>query len=793
MRRLTRILLLILSIIFIVGCGAEDRKQTYFDRGMALFESNNYTNARLEFKNVLQIDPKDAQAWLMLGQIAEAEKEWRTAFKAYEKAVALDPQNAAARVKKGQLLLTSKRTEDALAEAQTVLTGNPSYADGLALRGAVRVHQGDLEAAADDALAILQTDSEHRNALLLLAGIRARQDDTDAAKALLEKGIQAHPADVILRQSLADIYQQRGEFERARTMLEQLVEIEPKELVHHARLAEFLTEQGQVDAAERVLRGAVADDPDRLQAKLLLVAFATKYRGVDSAAAVLDEFIAKESGNYALRYALADLYLSALRPEDAESVYRTMIAHDGLGPDGLRARGRLAGLLLATDRRDEAEALAAEVLAEDPRDAEALIARAAIALERDDTNQAIGDLRMVLDDVPDSTRALRLLAKAHVTRQELALAEDALKKAIEAAPREPPAYLDLARLRVESGDMEGASVILERLLAQVPDNTVAQDALARIQLSEQDWGAMEKTAERILSIRPEHPLGYYFKGLILQRKGQLEESVVQFEKALDKRPNALDPALALARSQVALGQPEKAVKGLKQLLEIAPGSTAALNLLGQVYASMERFPDAKAQFERVIASDRTSPIAYVRLAEVQAQWGDIDAAIKTLRAGVEATERNAFLVFRLGMMLQEAGQYDPAEAAYEEVLKSNPEAQAAVNNLAMLLVNHLGDDPANLDRALELAQRFEDSEQPFYQDTLGWVHFRRGDYAKAAAILEKTADSLDPVPAEVQYHLGMVYVKLGRIEKAKRHLSSAVNAGGPFTGIDEAREALEGL
>ena len=47
---------------------------------MALYEQGNYTKARLEFKNVLQIDPKDAQSYYMFATIEEKNQNWRKAY-----------------------------------------------------------------------------------------------------------------------------------------------------------------------------------------------------------------------------------------------------------------------------------------------------------------------------------------------------------------------------------------------------------------------------------------------------------------------------------------------------------------------------------------------------------------------------------------------------------------------------------------------------------------------------------------------------------------------------------------
>ena len=56
------------------ACGdPEDRIAAHLERGKALFEETSYQKARLEFKNVLQIDPKHVEAWYFLGQVQQGQ------------------------------------------------------------------------------------------------------------------------------------------------------------------------------------------------------------------------------------------------------------------------------------------------------------------------------------------------------------------------------------------------------------------------------------------------------------------------------------------------------------------------------------------------------------------------------------------------------------------------------------------------------------------------------------------------------------------------------------------------
>ena len=62
----------LLFVLMLAGCGgAEERKAKYLERGKTYFEEENYDKARVEFKNVLQIDPKSPGPYFYLGKIAE--------------------------------------------------------------------------------------------------------------------------------------------------------------------------------------------------------------------------------------------------------------------------------------------------------------------------------------------------------------------------------------------------------------------------------------------------------------------------------------------------------------------------------------------------------------------------------------------------------------------------------------------------------------------------------------------------------------------------------------------------
>ena len=778
-----------LSVSFVAGCGsADDRKAAYFKRGVELLEQGDLVKARLELKNALQIDAKYAPAWLKLGEIDERGGNLQAAFNAYARAVELDPANVEARLRRGRILLAAGQLDQAQADVDAVLQATPDSAEGLVLRGALRQRKGDKEGAMADARAALAREPGQAAASSLLALLLHESGKPDEAQKLLEGTVAAHPDDLGLKLLLGRLYEERGNTDAVVATLESAAALAPDNAELRKRLAQYLVKLDRKADAERLLRDAVAAKPADVERRVVLLEFVTQTKGTPAA---IEEVAAMQKAlpeAVKLRFAEAALHRAAKDWAKAEAVYRGVIASQPTGPDGVQARVELAALLLGNNQADKAEPLLGEALAASPNETGALKLRALIALAKREPDPAITDLRAVLREKPEDVTAQLLLGQAHVLKGDLALAQEAYEKAIAAAPTEPAAYLALAELRVRGGDPDGAEALLEKLLAKAPDNAAAQQAIARIQLSEQDWTAAEETAKRIRTARPDHPLGYYLEGLAQQRRGELEASVKSFDKALELKPGAAEPLVALARSEVQLKRPDRAAERLEAVLAKEPTNFTALSLSGVVAMDSGQPGIARERFEALVRAYPKSSNSYLLLSTLLARQSDREGAVKVLRDGVERTGRNTMLVLQLAGLLEALGDAEGAIPLYEEVLQLNPKSDPAANNLAVLLVNHRP-GPESLDRAYELARRFESSDRPEFRDTLGWVLYLRGDYPAAVPHLEKAVAKADPQP-EIHYHLGMAYLKAGRTAEAKAQLTQALTDGKTYPWTDDARNAL---
>ena len=791
LRRLPVLALVVLAVFTLSAClDMESRKQRHFDRGVELFEAGDDVRARIEFRNALQIDDRHSAGWYWLGRVEERRGEFLRALANYNRAVELDESHVDARVRRGQILLQGGDVDAAERDSAAALALAPEDADALMLRAGVRLASGNPAGAEADARDALERRPGHAAASVLMAKNLVERGDLGGAIALLERAIETNPDAPELRLILGGYLDSDGDVEGALAALRALVAAHPEDIDYRNRLAGYLVAHGREAEAEQVLRDALTQMPDDAERQQALVEFVARLRGLDSALEEVAALRAAQPANLDLRLLEARLLRAGERMEEAEAAYREVIeASGGRGPAAVRARTVLARMRAAAHPGEAAE-LIAKVLSESPSEADALEVNAALALARGEPDRAIADLRRLLREFPDRIVPQQMLGQAHAAKGEAALAEDAFERAILLEPADPLAYLQLAELRVRNGDNEGALVVLENLLARVPGNEAAQQGIARIQFTGEDWDALAQTAERIQRTRPDHALGFYLNGLVLQREGEHEAAVVALEEALERAPDALEPIIALARSQLALGQAAEAAQRVRSVLERNPNSVVAMNLLADVHASAGQFAQARDGYEEAMRFHPGSPRAYGRLAVLEQSQGNNAAAVAVLERGAQETGRNAIVVFQLAMALYRDGDLDRAIEAYEEVLREQPQADVVANNLAYLLATHRGGSE-DLDRAYELAQRFAESEVPEFLHTLGWIRFLRGEYAAARPLLERAVE-LRPDSGEFHYHLGMAYTRLGLVEEAREHLAFAA-AAEDFSDRAIAGEALQAL
>ena len=100
---------------------------------------------------------------------------------------------------------------------------------------------------------------------------------------------------------------------------------------------------------------------------------------------------------------------------------------------------------------------------------------------------------------------------------------------------------------------------------------------------------------------------------------------------------------------------------------------------------------APASFRKAIEQQPKDVTGYGALSDVYVRQRDLDAATKAIDDGLRAQPGNLGLRYAAASVMILKGQHEAAIEQYESILKSQPSALLAVNNLVSLMLDHRSD------------------------------------------------------------------------------------------------------
>ncbi|MEE8057514.1 MAG: tetratricopeptide repeat protein [Pseudomonadales bacterium] len=801
------------GILVLSGCGgSEERQAEYLDRAEKYYEADNVKKAKIEVKNVLQINPNNADARYLLGLIAEQDKNFRGAFGNFRAALAIDAKHVKSLTKVAHYYLLSNELETAAEKASLLLDLNPDNTDALALMGSIflrkalaikkedeayqnnQSYTSHIAKATEYAQQALAIDAGHVQAVAILTEIYAG-DDPELALTIIGDGIANQTENASLKMLKIRLLASQDKPDEIIATYKQLIAEYPDNLLYPFQLVNFYLqdnrneEQQQKSLAESTLRDLVKTKPEEKAVKLWLVEFLMKNRDEKDAQEMLETFVKSYPESFDFRDRLAAIYLRGKNIDKAQQLYSSVIDLDPGSSLAIEARTRLVEIALSDNRREDVEKLLAEIFALEPENVAALGTRAQLKVADNKLEAAIPDLRVILKNDPESVPALTLLGKVYERNNTPDLALDNYQRLLAVKPNNIAGLLGAARILMARNQADEALPLLEAVIKVNASHKEAVRLLTDLYVRDQRWDDALSVVAKLTESEPTMAMGYYLQGRVYLRKKDIKAAVAVLEKSHDLEPRGVESLSALISGYIALEQTEKALDYVLAHLKKYPEQVHARELLGGLYADSGDLSLATATLVEVVKEfvDRNS--AYQLLARIYALQSKTDEIEKLYLEGLKQKPDNVGLRLMLAQFYQLQGDYQQAVDAYERILKTNPDALLVKNNLAALLLDYFN-TPENLTRVAELTAELGATETPAFLDTAGWTQYKLGNYAQAISLLGAAAAN-GGKGAVYHYHLGMAYFKSDMKVQAKEQLELALtDEKVDFSGKEDAQSTL---
>lgn len=785
-----KILILVILFLSVQGCGkSEDKIKNYLDSGKSYYQQGNFDKAKIEFKNVIQLDTKQADAYYHLALIDEKSQNWQGMFANLTEVIKLDPKNNDAFLKLGRLSLLAGHVDETLAHVEAALKNGADNPDALALKGAVFVKQGNFDGAMALADQVLKQHPDHTDAISLKTVIYISKKDMPSALATVEKALQLKPSDL----SLLLLKLQVHTLDKNTAAVEQdylgLIKQFPDKMEYTYALVKHFVDAGQEDKALSTLQALIDSHPDKLEPKLVLIDYQMQKKP-ELAEKTLSTYLAQYPAEPDLHFRLAGLYLKQNKLTEAKQSLNKVVELKPTAKEGLSAKIMLAKLALEENDPESANKYLNDVLAIDKGYLEASLLKARMDLQKGLNDEAISNLRVVLRDYSKSDEALVLMGQAYLKNNSPELAEENFRKALAINPANFDALMPVIANLIKNKEAVRADELLQKALAVKPDHPGALQALAQVRLLQKDWSGTQKVADVIATKPKGAGFSKFISGKISQEQGLHKEAIGQYKEALTISPDLPDALRGMAASYEALKQGADMYAYLEEFIKTHPEDAYPLLLKSQLLAKDSRSDDAVKVLSDAMVKWPKIPDFYEVLATIHLTKKDTANAITAINKGLEAIPGNVRLSVMLASIHEQTGDYPKALEIYNALVAKYPTLDLAVNNLVSLLLDHFN-TKENIDRAVTLAKQFEHSDQPYYVDSYAWALINAGKNEEALKLLRDVVKKMPDVPV-FRYHLATAYHKTNSKPLAITELEEALKLGEKTGGFTE-KEAVDKL
>jgi tetratricopeptide (TPR) repeat protein len=354
---------------------------------------------------------------------------------------------------------------------------------------------------------------------------------------------------------------------------------------------------------------------------------------------------------------------------------------------------------------------------------------------------------------------------------------DAAGKRGDAAKRLERAHkLDNNALRVveayaavlsRQGEKDRAKGVLEVFDKALPRHPLIVEDMAKLERGEKLPPLIDSAAEGAAE-------ALYGLGAALGRRGGEDLGLVYLQLALYLVPHHPMALLSLADIYEGLKKPQLAIDTYDKLPAKSPLRRNAEIQMAINLDAIDRTKEARERLEKIIAQDPDDLEAIMALGNILRSRKDYAGCADVYGKGIDKIDnptRGDWLIFYFrGICNERLKRWSVAETDLKKALELYPNQAHVLNYLGYSWV----DQGINLDEGMNMIKRAVEQrpDDGYIVDSLGWAHYRLGNYEEATKHLERAIE-LKPEDPTINDHLGDVYWRTGRTLEAQFQWSHA--------------------
>ena len=681
-----RTLAAILVACIAFGCSSERKKIGFLKRANRYFESGEFDKAKIEYLNIVKIDPRNATAIRQLGIIWYEQGAPLNAAPFLLAARDLIPDDLEVRLKLAFIDLAVGQFADARKEALAILDRSPAHSQALLLLVDSSRSQRELDEAEQRVRSLNASDKGGFH--LALAALFLRKRDLPSAESEVKQALLLDPTSIEAHLALAKIFWLRNDLAKADQEFKTAAGLAPVRTAARLLYAEFKARTRAADEAKALLHKITREAADFLPAWRLLAQIAFTEGRFDESLKLLENIVLRDPANIEARLLQAQVWMVK---GDVKKALETLESLSIRFPRVPPIKYQLARAYLKDNDTTKAVDMLNQAITVNPEFVEAILLLGEINLRTGDPKQVLASMLTLLKKRPDLIEAQLLLAQAYQSLGRPDEAAAVFREQIKVSPQNEQAHYFLGLFLLRQNKIEEARQAFETAQQLAPESLLPVAQLIDLDLRSKNFNTAFRRARNQLQKMPESSGAHFLEGKIFALQGKWDNAEIALRKALELDPNFSSAYDLLISTYVSTKRLPQAIAVLEDLLSKQPDNAQAFTVLAQTYERMNDFSKARDSYERLLkGKPRLSHRAEQPRLLISERLGQLDKGYNLAQKAKALVPADPVIADTFGWILYKKRDYEKSLASLQASamkLPNNPEIQFHLGMASYMMNN----------------------------------------------------------------------------------------------------------
>lgn len=535
-----------------------------------------FKQAQQMAEEVLQAEPENIEALILLGNVHSGRNETAKAVPLYEKALSLEPSNLSATLNLAAVQLRNKDAAHAEETFKRALEQHPKDIQPYLAIAAFYSSAGRLQDAENQLKKAFDLAPSDSRSLYALSNYYLATKRVEEAENVFRQAMARKPEDREPRWGLADFFLRQRNLDKAIEALNDVLKLNKNDAPALLRLAEIHMGRNEDAKAEEFIKRTLAANKGDANAHFLQGRILRRRQQYDPAMAEFESAIKFDPMLAPAYLEKANILIMRGDLEQCESTLKEVLQRNR---DYVPARGAYAKLLAIRQKPKEALEQAQEVLAVLPDNEDALGARADALRLSGRLQESRNDWIRLCERQPKNAAYVHRLGVVEIMLGNKPAAMAAFRKALDLSPGFSAAINDMVYLYLRDKQYDAALAELDR----IGKSSQSQDEVCKfrgqVYLAKGDIAAGEAEFKKAVQLNPKNYQIYILLAQLNLRRNNVAQAIKEVDRAIAQNNKFAPAYLQKAYYLSVAGDSSGAAEYYRKALVLDPDNAIAANNL----------------------------------------------------------------------------------------------------------------------------------------------------------------------------------------------------------------------